>query len=171
MTVFDYIVLAIVGISILVSIIRGAFKEVLALFGWLIAFYIGRTYASLLVPLLPDNIPSEALKTMAAFLILMVSVLFLNSLLTIAISSLIGKTSLGWLNRSLGIVLGFARGLLIVCVCVFLAGMTGLPKERFWTDAMFSSPLEVLVKSLLPLLPESVTKHVKFDEVELDTVI
>lgn len=171
MTVFDYIVLAIIGVSILVSVIRGALKEILALLGWFLALYIGRTYSALLVPLLPDNIPSEALKTMAAFLMLTVTVLFLNSLLNIAISSLVSKIGLSWLSRLFGIVFGFARGLLIVCLCVFLAGMTSLPKERFWTDAMFSSPLEVLVKSLLPLLPERIAKHVRFDDAELDTVI
>lgn len=171
MTSFDYVVLGIIGISILISIMRGALKEIFALFGWLLAFYVARTYASLLVPLLPSDIPSEALKTLAAFVILMVSVLFVNSLITIAISSLISKIGVNWLNRLLGIFFGFARGLLIVCVCVFLSGMTNLPKERFWTDAMFSSPLEVLVKSLLPMLPESVAKYVKFDEVNMDSVI
>lgn len=171
MTSFDYAVLAIIGISILISIMRGALKEIFALFGWLLAFYIAKTYASLLVPLLPTDIPAESLKTLAAFVILMVSVLFFNSLITIAVLSLINKIGVNWLNRLLGVFFGFARGLIIICLCVLLAGMTSLPKERFWTDAMFSSPLEVLVKSMLPMLPDSVAKYVKFDEVNMDSVI
>ncbi len=156
-------VLAIIGVSIIVSMMRGAFKEMLAIVGWLVAFYVAKTYASLLSPMLPQDIPTEALKTLAAFLILLIAVLFINSLLSIAISSIISKVRLGWLNRFLGIVFGFAKGVLIVCVLVFLAGLTSLPKERMWTDAMLSSPLEVLVKSTFPWLPYSVTKHVKFD--------
>ena len=35
MTGFDYIVLLIIGISIVVSMMRGAVREVLALAGWL----------------------------------------------------------------------------------------------------------------------------------------
>ena len=77
--------------------------------------------------------------------------------------SIIRKIGLNWLNRSLGGMFGLARGLLIVCVLVFLAGLTNLPKEELWTNAMFSAPLEVLVKSMLPWLPQSVTKHVKYD--------
>lgn len=156
-------VLAIIGISIIVSMMRGAFKEMLAIIGWLVAFYVAKTYSSVLSPMLPQDIPTEALKTLAAFLILLIAVLFINSLLSIAISSIISKVGLGWLNRLLGIVFGFAKGVLIVCVLVFLAGLTSLPKERMWTDAMLSSPLEVLVKSTFPWLPYSVTKHVKFD--------
>lgn len=163
MTSFDYAVLAIIGVSIIVSMMRGAIKELLALFGWIAAFYIAKTYASVLAPLLPVDIPTEALKTLAAFLILLIAVLFLNSLLSIAISSIVSKIGLGWLNRFLGVIFGFIKGFLIVCVVVLLAGLTSLPKEKMWTEAMLSSPLEVLVKAALPWLPESVTKHVKFD--------
>lgn len=156
-------VLAIVGLSIVVSMMRGAVKEMLAIFGWVAAFYVAKTYSPLLAPLLPEDIPTEALKTLAAFLILLVAVLLINSFFSIAVSSLVRKVGLGWLNRFLGVIFGFAKGLLIICVLVFLAGLTSLPKEKLWTDAMFSSPLEVLVKSALPWLPDSVTKHVKFD--------
>lgn len=163
MTSFDYAVLAIIGISIVVSMMRGAIKELLALFGWVAAFYIAKTYSSQLAPLLPVGIPTEALKTLAAFLILLVAVLFLNSLFSVAVSSIVSKIGFGWLNRFLGVIFGFMKGLLIVCVMVLLAGLTSFPKEKMWTDAMLSSPLEVLVKAALPWLPDSVTKHVKFD--------
>ena len=156
-------VLAIIGISIVVSMMRGAIKEMLAIFGWVAAFYVAKTYSPILAPLLPHDIPTEAFKTLAAFLILLVAILFINSLLSIAVSSVVRKIGPGWLNRFLGVVFGFAKGLLIVCVLVLLAGLTSLPKEKMWTDASLSSPLESLVNLALPWLPESVTKHVKFD--------
>jgi len=142
---------------------RGAVREVLAIASWVAALYVARTYASQLVPLLPPDIPTEPLKVLAAFVILMLGVLLIASLLSIALASIIRKIGLNWLNRSLGGLFGLARGLLIVCVFVFLAGLTSLPKEELWTNAMFSAPLEVLVKSMLPWLPQSVTKHVKYD--------
>jgi len=163
LTSFDYIVLIIIGISIVVSMMRGAVREVLAILGWIAALYTARTYASQLVPLLPPDIPTESLKVLAAFVILMLGVLLIASLLSIALSSIIKKIGLNWLNRGLGGLFGFARGLLIVCVLVFLAGLTSLPKDARWTNAMFSAPLEVLVKSMLPWLPQSVTRHVVYD--------
>lgn len=142
---------------------RGAAREVLAIAGWIAALYVARTYASQLVPLLPPDIPTEPLKVLAAFIILMLGVLLVASLLSIALSSIIKKIGLNWLNRGVGGLFGLARGLLIVCVLVFLAGLTSLPKDDRWTNAMFSAPLEVLVKSMLPWLPQSVTRHVKYD--------
>ncbi len=163
MTSFDYAVLGIIGISIVVSMMRGAIKELLALFGWLAAFYIAKIYSPLLATFLPEGIPTDALKTLAAFLMLLIAVLFINSLLSIAVSGVVSKIRLGWLNRFLGVIFGFMKGLFIVGVLVFLAGLTSLPKEKVWTEAMLSSPLEMLVKAALPWLPEGVTKHVKYD--------
>ncbi len=163
MTSFDYTVLLIIGISIVVSMMRGAVREVLAIGGWIAAFYIAKTYTVQLVPLLPQDIPTEPLKVLAAFLILFLGVLLIASLLTIALSSLIKKIGLNWFNRFIGALFGFARGLLIVCVLVFLSGLTNLPKDARWTNAMFSSPLEALVKTVLPWVPQAVAKHIKYD--------
>jgi membrane protein required for colicin V production len=163
MTSFDYAVLLIIGISIVVSMMRGAVREVLAIAGWIVAIYVAKTYASELVPLLPADIPTEALKMLAAHVIVFFGVLVVVSLLTIALSSLIKKIGLNWFNRFLGGFFGFARGMLIVCVLVFLAGLTSLPKDVRWVNAMFSPPLEALVKSALPWLPQTVAKHVKYD--------
>ena len=38
MTIFDYAVLLIVGVSVVLSVVRGFVREVLALAAWLIAF-------------------------------------------------------------------------------------------------------------------------------------
>jgi membrane protein required for colicin V production len=163
MTSFDYTVLIIIGISIVVSMMRGAVREVLAIVGWLAAIFAAKTYAIELVPLLPADIPTETLKILAAHVIVFFGVLVVASLLTVALSSLIKKIGLNWINRFLGGFFGFARGLIIVCVLVFLAGLTSIPKDARWTNAMFSAPLEALVKTALPWLPQMVAKHVKYD--------
>ena len=142
---------------------RGAVREVLAIMGWIAAIIAAKTYATDLVPLLPADIPTESLKILAAYVIVFFGVLVIASLLTIALSSLIKKIGLNWFNRFLGGFFGFARGLIIVCVLVFLAGLTSLPKDARWTNAMFSSPLEALVKTLLPWLPPTIAKHVAYD--------
>lgn len=162
MTSFDYIVLVVVGVSIVMSMMRGAVRELLALVGWVIAFYVARTYSPQLIPLLPEAIPSESLKVLAAFIILMLAVLLIVSLLSIALSSFIKKIGLNWLNRFVGALFGLVRGVFIVCVLVMLAGLTSLPKDTRWTNAMFSSPLEVLVTQVLPYLPNIVSEHVSF---------
>jgi membrane protein required for colicin V production len=163
MTVFDYTVLAIIGLSIILSVMRGLVKEVLSILAWFAAFYVARTYTNQMLPLIPSDIPSESLKTLAAFLVLFLATLFLSTLLAIAISAVFKKIGLGLLNGLLGAVFGTFRGVLIVCIFVFFAGLTEAPKDARWKNAMFSAPIEALVISMLPWLPEGITKHVKYD--------
>jgi membrane protein required for colicin V production len=112
---------------------------------------------------LPDSVPSEALRILAAFLILFLATLLLASLLAIALSAIFKKLGLGWLNRALGAIFGFARGVLIIGVIVFLAGLTNLPKDTRWQNAMFSAPVEALVLSVLPYMPSYISEHVHYD--------
>jgi membrane protein required for colicin V production len=163
MTAFDYAVLTIIGLSVIFSVMRGMVKEVLSILGWVAAFYVGRTYTNQLLPLMPADIPTESLRILAAFLGLFLATLLLSTLLAIAISAVCKKIGLGWFDRLLGAFFGVFRGVLIVCILVFLAGLTELPKDTRWKNAMFSSPIEALVISMLPWLPEGMAKHVKYD--------
>jgi membrane protein required for colicin V production len=163
MTSFDYIALAIVGLSIILSVMRGFLRELLAILGWAAAFIVAKTYSSELMPMMPVDIPTESLRVLASFLVLFLATLLVASLLAIAITTLIKSAGLGWLNRLLGAFFGLARGLLIVCIVVFLAGLTELPSDARWRNAMFSAPLEALVISILPWMPIGIAKHVKYD--------
>jgi membrane protein required for colicin V production len=163
MTSFDYIALAIVGLSIILSVMRGFLRELLAILGWAAAFIVAKTYSSELMPMMPVDIPTESFRVLASFLVLFLATLLVASLLAIAITTLIKSVGLGWLNRLLGAFFGLARGLLIVCIVVFLAGLTELPSDARWRNAMFSAPLEALVISILPWMPIGIAKHVKYD--------
>ncbi|PKO45098.1 MAG: colicin V production protein [Betaproteobacteria bacterium HGW-Betaproteobacteria-22] len=163
MTAFDYAVLTIIGLSLILSVMRGLVREVLAIAGWIAAFYVARTYTDQILPIMPVDIPSETLRVLAGFLTLFLATLLLASLLGIALSAIFRKVGLGGLNRFLGALFGVARGLFIVCVLVFLAGFTDIPKDARWRNAMFSAPIEALVISCLPWLPENIAKRVKYD--------
>ena len=162
MTIFDYAVLTIIGLSVFLSIMRGLVHEVLAILGWIAAFLIAKTYATDVLPLLPADIPTEALRMLAAFLVLFLGTLLIASLIAIVLSALLNKIGLGWFNRLLGVFFGLARGVLIVCILVFLAGLTQIPQDLRWRNAMFSAPAEALVTACLPWLPESIAKHVHY---------
>lgn len=163
MTIFDYAVLVIIGLSIILSVMRGLVAEVLSIAGWIAAFVVAKTYTSEMLPMMPQTIPTESLRVLAAFLVLFLATLLVATLLAIALSAILKKIGLGWLNRLLGAVFGIVRGLLIVCIIVFLAGLTDIPKDARWRNAMFSAPIEAMVLSMLPWLPESIAKHVKYD--------
>src|SRR5688500_10209000 len=138
MTPFDYAVLAIVGVSILISVIRGLVREVLALVAWAAAFVVATLFSGQLAVLLPVAIPSEELRLLTGFLIVFVGVLIAMSIAAMIISRLVKGAGLGLEDRMLGALFGFVRGALVVMVLVVLAGLTTLPRDPMWRNAMLS---------------------------------
>lgn len=163
MTVFDYAVLGIIGVSVLLSLLRGFIREFLGLASWVVAAFAAKVYAVQVALMLPASIPTQSLRMVAGFAIVFLGILLLASLLAIAVSELFKQVGLGWLDRGLGAFFGLARGLLIVGVLVLLGGMTSMPQDARWRNAMFSAPMEAMVVAVKPWLPPEMTKHIKFD--------
>ena len=163
MTWFDYAVLTIIGISVLLSIIHGFVRELLALASWIVAFIAAQMYAADIAPLLPAAIPGPSLRLLAAFLAVFLMVLLVMTLAAIAASSLIRSAGLGVADRVLGAVFGLVRGLAMVMVVVVLAGLTTLPRQPVWRNAMFSAPLEALANVIKVWLPYDLSKHINYE--------
>lgn len=163
MTAFDYAVLGVVGISVVISVMRGAVREVLSLGSWILAFWLGSTYTPQLAPVLPSDIPTDALRLLAAFLIIFLGTLLLMALVSIAVSELIKMLGLGTVDRMLGAVFGVARALVVILVVVLLAGLTKLPQQPVWKHAMFSPPLEAAALKLKVWLPPAMADKIRYD--------
>lgn len=162
MTIFDYLLLFILAASIIISTLRGLVKEILSLVSWIVAFVVANMYGAQLAPMLPDMIPGEIVRLIVAFVALFIGVRLLMGLLMMAVDALIKSSGLGLADRGLGGLFGLARGVVIVLAAVIVAGMTELPKQDFWTQAMFSPLAETGVRTVKPFLPGSLSRHVNF---------
>jgi membrane protein required for colicin V production len=163
MTLFDYAVLCIVGVSVLLSVMRGFVREVMALAAWVIAFVVASLLSGIVAGWLTGSIADESIRALVAFTAVFLGTLLAMSLVALAVSGLIRKAGLGLEDRLLGGFFGFARGMLIVMVLVLLAGLTGLPRHRAWTEAMLSPPLEALAGAAKPWLPQILAGNVSYD--------
>jgi membrane protein required for colicin V production len=163
MTWFDYAVLAIIGLSVLLSIIHGFVRELLALASWVMAFVAAQSYVTAVAPLLPAAIPGSSLRLLAAFMIVFLVVLLAMTLLASAVSRLVKRAGLGVVDRTLGAAFGMVRGLAIVMLAVLLAGLTTLPKQPAWRHAILSAPLEVLANVIKVWLPYDLSKHINYE--------
>jgi membrane protein required for colicin V production len=162
MTAFDYAVLVIVGSSVVISVMRGFAREVLALAGWVIAFFAA-TALSGPVSSAFTVVSDPSLRVLAAFVAVFVVTLIAASLVGMVIARLLKSAGLGVEDRLLGGFFGLARGMLIVLVIVLLAGLTALPRQPAWTNAMLSPPLEALAGTIKPWLPQVVSGHLSYD--------
>lgn len=162
MTIFDYLVLFVLIASVVISTLRGLVKEILSLVGWVVAFVVANAYGAQLAPLLPEVLPGATARLIVAFIALFLGVRILMGLLSMAIGALITATGLSLADRGLGGLFGLARGIVIVLAAVILCGMTSIPQQAFWRDALFSPIAETGARTVKPFLPAALSQHVNY---------
>ncbi len=159
---FDYLVLLVLICSIVISTMRGLVKEILSLVSWVVSFMIANAYGETLAPLLPELIPGALTRLIAAFVALFIGVRILMSLLTMAVEALVKAGGLTIADRGLGGLFGLGRGLVIVMTAVLLCGMTAIPRQPFWKEALLSPLAETAARTVKPFLPGDFARHVQF---------
>ncbi|MBA2689674.1 MAG: CvpA family protein [Burkholderiales bacterium] len=162
MTWFDYAVLLIIGLSLLVGWLRGAVKEILSLLSWVAAFLLANAFAGDLATALLPSIINPALRTVAAYAIVFIATLLVMMLLRIAVSEMVKAMGLGNVDKTLGLIVGFSKGIVIVLIGVLAAGMTALPQEPFWRGAVVAPWFETLAVAVKPWLPEGLARRINF---------
>lgn len=163
MTLFDYAVLVIVGLSVAFGAMRGLVREVLSLVAWVTAFVAANFLAAEIAALLPQTVATVELRLLAGFMIVFVAVLILMIVLAIMASKLVKSAGLGVEDRLLGGLFGLARGLLVVVILVLLAGLTSLPRQPVWRNALLSDPLQSVAVRIKSWLPVEFAKRVTYD--------
>ena len=162
MTLFDHAVLVLIGFSVLLGVIRGFVREVIALASWAVAVVMASVYGGEAALLLAQQIPDENWRALAAFIAVFFVTLIVMSLIGLLMSRLIKSAGLGIEDRLLGSLFGLARGLLVVVVLVLLAGLTALPRQTVWKDAMLAAPLEKLAVIVKQWLPQDWAKYISY---------
>lgn len=162
MTVFDYIVIAIVAASVVLGLWRGVVGEVIALVAWVLAFFAARWWGGEVARLLQNLIADAALRLVAAWVLVFIVVLLLMALLRLAVQGLLKALGLSLTDRLLGMIFGVARGVLIVLVLAAVGGMTSMPKEKWWAQAYFAPPVETAVLASEPWLPQEWAKRIRY---------
>ena len=161
MTWFDYGVLMVLGLSLAMSLFHGLVRELISLGGWIAGFLLATFFGGRVAKHLPVSL-EPLLSALIGFLLIFVGVLVVSWFISLVLSRIVVAAGLGAADRALGAVFGLVRGLVVVLVVVLLAGLTPLPREPFWRDAVFSGPFETVVLALRPFLPEGLVQRLKY---------
>jgi membrane protein required for colicin V production len=161
-TIFDFLVLFVLICSIVISTFRGLVKEVLSLVSWIAAFIVANAYSEDLAGMLPDMISSNMMRLIVAFVALFLGVRLLMMLLSLAVEAMVKAGGLTLADRGLGGLFGLGRGIVIVLAVVLLCGVTSIPQQAFWKEALLSPLAETAALTVKPFLPGDIARHVNF---------
>lgn len=138
----DYAILAVIALSVVISLIRGFVREVISLAVWVAAFWIGIQFSDDVAVHLSDYIASPTLQLGAAFAALFVATLIVGAVINYIAGQLVGRTGLTGTDHYIGVIFGLVRGVAVVAVLVLAAGLTALPREPWWQDSLLTSQVQ-----------------------------
>ncbi len=153
---FDWFIVVVLLASTLVGFIRGFIEEALSLTGWIVAFWLGRTYFIEAGALIHQylSIPAPLFRAAAGF-----GLIFLLSLITFGLLNWLivkifvpGRANIG--DRFLGGGFGAIRGAVIIAAFLIFFKGFAMDKSDWWQNSIFISKFEPLTKIVEEMIPD-----------------
>ncbi len=157
----DWVLLALLGVSIAVGVVRGFVFEVLSLVGWVVAWFAAQWGSPLLAPHVPVGTPGSGLNAGVAFGLAFAGALLAWALLARLIRLLIHATPLSIPDRLLGAGFGALRGGVLLLALATVVALTPASQSQAWRGSTGARWLEQGLAMLKPLLPEAVSRHLR----------
>ncbi|KAA9132063.1 CvpA family protein [Marinihelvus fidelis] len=159
----DIFLLAVIGLSLLVGLLRGFVREVFALAVWGLAFLVGYQYAGGVAEWISPQVSLPSMRLALAFGGLFVATLLVGGLVTYLLGQLVDKTGLTGTDRLLGGVFGLVRGVLLVVLLIAVAGFTPLPADPWWPQSRVIQSFLPMAEWAVSFLPENAREYHDFD--------
>ena len=134
-SVVDWVILAVIVFSTLISIKRGFVKEALSLVTLIVAMVISRVFGPQVATLLVDHIEVASLRNVTAYIGLFFATLVIGGLINSLVVQIVRLAGLSGFDRLLGMIFGFARGVLVIVVVVAILARVGTTKDIWWQES------------------------------------
>ena len=129
----DIVIVGVVAISGLISLIRGFVKEAMSLVIWVAAFVVAMTFKDIAADMLVNVIALASMRQLAAWAGLFVGTLLLGAMVNFLLGKLVSSTGLSGTDRTLGLVFGVFRGLLVVlAIVIVLPKAVPVDQDPWW---------------------------------------
>lgn len=155
MNALDWMIVGVLGVSVLLGILRGFVREALAVAGWVVGIVLALRYSAELGMKLPFDVPVPALRTGIGALVIIVAGVFVGALAGWILRQLVEAARLSAADRALGALFGVTRAVLILLVVVFFVGGTTAARQPLWRESALLPPIEAAVRFASRYLPES----------------
>jgi len=137
MTLFDWFLVSILAYSIIAAFMRGLILELFSFGGLIAGILIASWNYSRIAVLLEHLITTPSIAQIIAFFLIVIGVMVLSAILGKALNRTAHAIGLGFFDRLLGAVFGFARGCLFG-VAILMAILAFRPHSAWIADSRLS---------------------------------
>ena len=133
----DYVIVGVVGVSVLTGLFRGFFHELVSLAVWGAAAWSGVTYHRAWDAVLSHYISQPSVRLVVGVLAIIVLSFILAALVNSVLGLLVKRSGLSGADRVLGMIFGFIRGVFIVCLLMVMAHFTSSDPHQYAKGSIF----------------------------------
>lgn len=157
---FDYLLVAIVGCSGALAVLRGLVREGMALLGWVVGFVVASHLAGRVTRFLSrwaggsQVAPPSIVGGVGAFLVLFLMSLLVMTLVGRLAHSLVGGAGLSVADRVLGLTFGLARGVFVILVGFLAFKLFNLSEPAWMSNSLLTPICHAGVAHLVGWLPQ-----------------
>ena len=133
----DWTIVAIIGVSSLISIKRGFVKEAISLAIWALAFFVAVAFDDRLAVLLEHLVDSASLRFMVSFAALFAATFVVGSMVNYLLGELVRMTGLSGADRLFGMAFGLARGVIVIMALLIMLPMAfPVQQDQWWHQSL-----------------------------------
>lgn len=138
MTAFDLVVIGIVVLSGVFAYSRGLVREALSIAAWVLAAFAASYAFPYALPFFDRFLPKGAIANIVAASAIFVVALVVLHMIAKALASRVKHSPLSTVDRTLGLLFGLARGLILACVVYMAVAWfmrSGEPQPRWFAES------------------------------------
>ena len=158
----DWVILGIVGASVIAGLFRGAIRTLFGFAGVIVGFLVASRESGA-VGMVLANWMREEVAAVLGFVLVFAGIAIVFALTGWLLRTFLVKIFLGWVDRTLGLFLGFVKAAVIVGVLALAAEATGLVPERR-DSVTYPWALEA-GRILLRWIPEDTVHRLRLDDI------
>ncbi|HID36549.1 MAG TPA: CvpA family protein [Ghiorsea sp.] len=148
MNFFDYTLITIIGLSMVLSLWRGFVREIISLVGLVLAFFLASRFAGDASGLFDQWISQNNIANIAAFVLIFVLVMFSVGMVGFIVRKLVDLAALTATDRTLGMFFGAARGFLLIGTAFLMYTAYAKPDQP-WMQKSVLTPYAIQLSEFI----------------------
>jgi membrane protein required for colicin V production len=150
----DYLLFALVAISVIAGVMRGLLREIVSLVTWITAVWLAWRYAPIVEPHLGGLLAYEGVRTWVARGVVFIIVVLAGSIAALIVNRLVRLSLFSGTDRAFGGLFGLLRGLIALGLFVILCHAVRLESESWWRGSTLVPYAEQVANVLRSLVGE-----------------
>ena len=151
---YDYIFLAIIIVSLVISLFRGGIKEILSTTTWIMSFVFTKLYGNIIMSKLPEFISNHFIRIIITFVMFFVVIAVIMAVVNKLIKALFDNIGLGSIDYMIACLFGIIRGMIFCSILIILIEMMHLDRQHGWQHTKLYPILKPVFNIIVDLVPK-----------------